>query len=102
MLAIARALMARPRLLMMDEPSLGLAPMIVEQIFDIVTALNREGMTVLLVEQSARLALSIAHHAYLLEQGRVVFAGTAAEVAADDAVGRTYLGIARARATGAS
>jgi branched-chain amino acid transport system ATP-binding protein len=101
MLAIARALMARPRLLMMDEPSLGLAPMVVEQIFDIVAALNREGITVLLVEQNARLALSIAHRAYLLEQGRVVFEGTAAEVAANDAVGRAYLGIAASRAAGA-
>jgi branched-chain amino acid transport system ATP-binding protein len=101
MLAIARALMARPLLLMMDEPSLGLAPMVVEQIFDIVAALNREGITVLLVEQNARLALSIAHRAYLLEQGRVAFEGTAAEVAADDAVGRAYLGIA-SRAAGAS
>jgi branched-chain amino acid transport system ATP-binding protein len=93
MLAIARALMARPRLLMMDEPSLGLAPMIVDQIFEIVETLNREGITVLLVEQNARLALSIAHRAYLLEQGRIVFEGTAAEMAADDAISRAYLGI---------
>ena len=94
MLAIARALMARPRLLMMDEPSLGLAPMIVEQIFEIVTTLNREGLTVLLVEQNARLALSVAHRAYLLEQGRIALAGPAAEVAAHEAIGRAYLGIA--------
>ncbi len=93
MLAVARALMARPRLLMMDEPSLGLAPMIVEQIFDIVATLNREGITVLLVEQNARLALGIAHRAYLLEQGRVAFQGTAAEVAGNEAISRAYLGI---------
>ncbi|MBI2525173.1 MAG: ABC transporter ATP-binding protein [Candidatus Rokubacteria bacterium] len=93
MLAVARALMARPRLLMMDEPSLGLAPMIVEQIFEIVERLNREGITVLLVEQNARMALGIAHRAYLLEQGRIALSGTAAEVAADAAVSRAYLGI---------
>ncbi len=93
MLAVARALMAKPRLLMMDEPSLGLAPMIVEQIFDIVAALNREGITVLLVEQNARGALAIAHRAYLLEQGRVAFHGTAAEVSANEAISRAYLGI---------
>ncbi|MBI3028583.1 MAG: ABC transporter ATP-binding protein [Candidatus Rokubacteria bacterium] len=95
MLAVARALMARPRLLMMDEPSLGLAPMIVEQIFEIVAALNREGITVLLVEQNARLALSIAHHAYLLEQGRIAFRGTPSEVSANEAISRAYLGIKR-------
>ncbi len=93
MLAVGRALMARPRLLMMDEPSLGLAPMIVEQIFEIVSGLNREGITVLLVEQNARLALAIAHRAYLLEQGKVAFQGTAAEVAANEAISRAYLGI---------
>ena len=93
MLAVARALMARPRLLMMDEPSLGLAPMIVEQIFEIVSGLNREGITVLLVEQNARLALGIAHRAYLLERGKVAFQGTAAEVAANEAISRAYLGI---------
>ncbi len=93
MLAIARALMARPRLLMMDEPSLGLAPMIVAQIFEVVETLNREGLTVLLVEQNARMALSVAHRAYLLEQGRIAFHGTAAEVAANAAIGRAYLGI---------
>ncbi len=95
MLAVARALMTRPRLLMMDEPSLGLAPMIVEQIFDIVAGLNREGIAVLLVEQNARLALAVAHHAYLLEQGRVAFHGTPAEVSANEAVSRAYLGITR-------
>ncbi len=93
MLAVGRALMAKPRLLMMDEPSLGLAPMIVEQIFEIVSSLNREGITVLLVEQNARLALAIAHRAYLLEQGRVAFHGTPSEVSANEAISRAYLGI---------
>ncbi len=93
MLAVARALMGRPRLLMMDEPSLGLAPMLVEQIFRIVETLNREGITVLLVEQNARMALSIAHRVYLLEQGRIAFHGTATEVSANEAISRAYLGI---------
>jgi branched-chain amino acid transport system ATP-binding protein len=93
MLAVARALMARPRLLMMDEPSLGLAPMIVDQVFGIVEALNREGITVLLVEQNARMALSVAHRAYVLEQGRIAFAGTPSDVAANEALRRAYLGI---------
>jgi branched-chain amino acid transport system ATP-binding protein len=94
MLAIARALMGRPRLLMMDEPSLGLAPMVVEQIFEIVQGLHRDGITVLLVEQNARMALAVAHHAYLLEQGRVSFHGTPAELAGHEAISRAYLGIA--------
>ncbi len=93
MLAIARALMARPRVLMMDEPSLGLAPLVVEQIFEIVARLNREGLTVLLVEQNARMALSIAHRACLLERGRIAFEGRAAAVAANEAIGRAYLGV---------
>jgi branched-chain amino acid transport system ATP-binding protein len=93
MLAVARALMARPRLLMMDEPSLGLAPLICEQIFEIVGRLNREGITVLLVEQNARMALSVAHRAYLLEQGRVAFHGTPSEVSSNEAISRVYLGI---------
>jgi branched-chain amino acid transport system ATP-binding protein len=93
MLAVARALMARPRLLMMDEPSLGLAPLVCEQIFEIVGRLNREGITVLLVEQNARMALSIAHSAYLLEQGRVAFHGTPSEVSSNEAISRVYLGI---------
>jgi branched-chain amino acid transport system ATP-binding protein len=95
MLAVARALMSRPRLLMMDEPSLGLAPLVVETIFEIVRALNREGITVLLVEQNARLALAVAHRAYLLEQGRIASQGTPAELAGNEAIRRAYLGVAR-------
>ena len=93
MLAVARALMLRPRLLLLDEPSLGLAPIVVREIFRIVGAINREaGVSVLLVEQNAALALDLASHAYLLETGRVVRAGAAAELRRDDAVRRAYLG----------
>jgi len=93
MLAVARALMLRPRLLLLDEPSLGLAPMVVREIFRIVAAINQEeNVSVLLVEQNAALALDLAGHAYLLETGRVVRAGPAAELRRDDAVRRAYLG----------
>ena len=93
MLALARALMARPRLLMLDEPSLGLAPMIVREIFRIVRELNaREGMTVLVVEQDARIALDTAAHAYVLEVGRVAVAGSSAELERNESVRRSYLG----------
>jgi branched-chain amino acid transport system ATP-binding protein len=94
MLAIGRALMAHPRLLMLDEPSLGLAPLLVEEIFGIVERLNRDlGTTVLLVEQNARLALDIAHHAYIMEQGRIVLEGPAAELAENPDVKEFYLGL---------
>ncbi len=93
MLAVARALMARPRLLMLDEPSLGLAPMIVREIFRIVRELNeREGLTVLVVEQDARIALRTAARAYVLEVGRVAVAGTSAELQENESVRRSYLG----------
>ncbi len=92
MLAVARALMTRPRLLLMDEPSLGLAPMVVEEIFRVVADLHREGVSILLVEQNARLAMRVADRAYLLEQGRVTFAGTPAEFGSDEAISRAYLG----------
>ena len=93
MLALARALMARPRLLMLDEPSLGLAPLIVREIFRIVRELNaREGMTVLVVEQDARIALDTAAHAYVLEVGRVAVAGSSAELERNESVRRSYLG----------
>jgi branched-chain amino acid transport system ATP-binding protein len=92
MLAIARALVARPTLLMLDEPSLGLAPRLVRQIFGVVADLKREGVTIVLVEQNARQALAIADRAYILETGQVVLSGPAAELAAGEAVQRAYLG----------
>ncbi len=93
MLALARALMGRPRLLMLDEPSLGLAPLIVREIFRIVRELNeKEGLTVLVVEQDARIALNAASTAYVLEVGKVAVSGSAAELRDDEAVRRSYLG----------
>jgi branched-chain amino acid transport system ATP-binding protein len=92
MLAIGRALMARPRLLLLDEPSMGLAPVVVEQIFQTVGDINRQGTTILLVEQNAAMALSIAHRAYVLELGSVTLSGTAAELAGNDQVRKAYLG----------
>jgi branched-chain amino acid transport system ATP-binding protein len=93
MLALARALMAKPRLLMLDEPSLGLAPMIVREIFRIVRELNaQDGLTVLVVEQDARLALDTASHAYVLEVGRVAVAGSSADLERTESVRRSYLG----------
>ena len=92
MLAISRALMARPKLLLMDEPSLGLAPLIVEDIFRIVRELNGEGTTIFLVEQNAHMALKVAHHFYLIEQGRVVFDGAPGEMEEEEIIKRAYLG----------
>ncbi|HWG73667.1 MAG TPA: ABC transporter ATP-binding protein [Acidimicrobiales bacterium] len=92
MLAIGRALMARPKLLMLDEPSMGLAPLIVEQIFRIITEINEQGITVLLVEQNAVQALGRAHRAYVLETGRVSRSGPAAALLADDSIRTAYLG----------
>ena len=92
MLAIGRALMANPRLLLLDEPSMGLAPVLVEQIFDTITDINRQGMTILLVEQNAAMALSIAHRGYVLETGSIALAGTAAELSENADVRRAYLG----------
>ena len=93
MLAISRALMLRPKLLLLDEPSFGLAPLIVEEIFRILRAINRdEGVGMLLVEQNANLALELADHAYLLETGRIVTGGPATRIACDEAVRRAYLG----------
>ena len=93
MLAVARALMSRPRLLLLDEPSLGLAPLLTREIFRIVRAINKdEGVSVLLVEQNAAMALELADHAYLLETGRVVMSGSAAELRKDDSIRRSYLG----------
>lgn len=92
MLAIARALMSRPRLLMLDEPSMGLAPILVEQIFSIIKELHNSGVTVLLVEQNAQMALSIADRAYVLETGTITMSGTAAELLHNDSVRKAYLG----------
>jgi branched-chain amino acid transport system ATP-binding protein len=93
MLAVSRALMLRPRLLLLDEPSFGLAPLIVQELFQILAAINRsEGMSMLLVEQNAALALKLAGQAYLLETGRVVMSGSADTIRSDEAVRRSYLG----------
>jgi branched-chain amino acid transport system ATP-binding protein len=92
MLAIGRALMARPQLLLLDEPSLGLAPIVVEQILATLRNLCKEGMTILLVEQNARAALKVAHRAYVLETGRIILSGAAQDLLADRQVTRAYLG----------
>jgi branched-chain amino acid transport system ATP-binding protein len=92
MLAMGRALMSRPKLLLLDEPSMGLAPMLVEQIFAIIQEINASGTTIMLVEQNANMALSIAHRAYVLETGEVVLQGNAKELAANPEVRKAYLG----------
>ncbi|MFZ9989033.1 MAG: ABC transporter ATP-binding protein [Burkholderiaceae bacterium] len=92
MLAVARALMSRPKLLLMDEPSVGLAPKVVAEIFNIIRQLHAEGVSIFLVEQNANMAARVAQHFYLLEQGRQVFSGDAAAMAADDVIQRVYLG----------
>ena len=92
MLAIGRALMSHPKLLMLDEPSMGLAPILVEQIFDIIRQLHKEGTTILLVEQNAQMALSVADRAYVMETGKITLSGTGAELAASDEVKKAYLG----------
>jgi branched-chain amino acid transport system ATP-binding protein len=92
MLATARALMARPRLLLMDEPSMGLAPMLVGQVFETIRTINAQGVTILLVEQNALQALSIAHQGYVLESGRIALSGAGRELLGDERVKRAYLG----------
>ena len=92
MLAVGRALMSRPKLMMMDEPSLGLAPLIVRDIFSIIKEINKRGVTILLIEQNANMALSIASRAYVLETGRITLSGPAAELAASEEVKKAYLG----------
>lgn len=92
MLAMGRALMSRPKLLMMDEPSMGLAPILVQQIFDIIKELHETGTTILLVEQNAEMALNIADRAYVLESGKIVLSGTGKELAQSDAIKKAYLG----------
>jgi branched-chain amino acid transport system ATP-binding protein len=94
MLAVGRALMSRPKLMLLDEPSMGLAPMLIQQIFDIIVEINQQGTTVLLVEQNAQQALSRAHRAYVLETGRIVRSGTGAELLHDPSVKDAYLGVA--------
>ena len=97
MLAIARALMSKPKLMMLDEPSLGLAPLLVEEIFDVIKGINQEGMGVLLVEQNAAQALRIADYGYVLEGGRIVLEGSAAELRANENVQELYLGVESAQ-----
>ena len=92
MLAMGRALMSKPKLMMLDEPSMGLAPILVEQVFDIITALHKAGTTILLVEQNAEMALSIADRAYVMETGRITLSGTGKELAASEEVQKAYLG----------
>ena len=92
MLATARALMARPRLLLMDEPSMGLAPLLVESIFDKISEINRSGTTILLVEQNANVALSIAHRGYVLQTGEIVLADSAENLRHNQMVRQAYLG----------
>ena len=92
MLAMGRALMSKPRLMMLDEPSMGLAPILVEQIFDIIRDMNRAGTTILLVEQNAQMALSVANRAYVMETGRISMEGDADDLMHDDNVRKAYLG----------
>ena len=92
MLAVGRALMSRPKLLMMDEPSLGLAPLVVQGIFDIIRTINRQGVTVLLIEQNANMALKVADYAYVLETGCITKSGTGAALLADESIKEAYLG----------
>jgi branched-chain amino acid transport system ATP-binding protein len=94
MLAIGRALMSRPRLLLLDEPSMGLAPMLIQQIFSIISEINQQGTTVLVVEQNAKQALSLADRAYVLETGSIVKSGTGAQLLDDPSIREAYLGVA--------
>ena len=97
MLAVGRGLMSRPKVLMMDEPSLGLAPLVVQGIFDIIREINRQGVTILLIEQNANMALKIADLAYVLETGTITMSGTGAELLADEKVKEAYLGKKRSK-----
>ena len=92
MLAVARALMSHPKLLMMDEPSLGLAPLVIKDIFNVIQEINKQGVTILLIEQNANMALKIAHTAYVLETGNITLTGTGAELLENEAVKEAYLG----------
>ena len=95
MLAVARALMRRPKLIMMDEPSLGLAPIIVQGVFDIISEINRQGVTILLVEQNANMALKAADRAYVMETGRITMTGTGQELSENEEIRAAYLGKAK-------
>jgi branched-chain amino acid transport system ATP-binding protein len=92
MVAMGRALMARPKLLCMDEPSMGLAPIFVEQVFDIIQEINKQGTTIFMVEQNANMALSIAHRAYVLQTGQVVLSGNASDLRKNPLIREAYLG----------
>jgi branched-chain amino acid transport system ATP-binding protein len=92
MLAIGRALMSRPKLMLLDEPSMGLAPILVQEIFNIIREINEQGTTILLVEQNANIALSVAHRGYVLETGRITLTGNAADLASSEAIKKAYLG----------
>lgn len=92
MLAVGRALMSKPKLIMMDEPSLGLAPLVVRDIFSIIRKINEEGVTILLIEQNANMALQVAHKAYVMETGQIILTGTGKELMADERVRKAYLG----------
>ena len=92
MLAIGRALMSRPKLMMMDEPSLGLAPLLVKEVFDVIKHIHSDGMTILLIEQNATAALQIADYGYVLETGKIVLEGTGQELANNPEVKKAYLG----------
>ena len=92
MLAIGRAIMSKPKIMLMDEPSMGLSPLLVKEIFEIIKQLNQEEMTILLVEQNAKMALSIAHRAYVLETGKIVLQGKASDMLENDNVRKAYLG----------
>ena len=92
MLAMGRALMSKPRIILMDEPSMGLSPLLVSEIFDIIKVINESGTTVLLVEQNAEMALRIADRAYVLESGRITLSGTGEELAQSDSIKKAYLG----------
>ena len=92
MLAMGRALMARPKILLMDEPSMGLSPLLVKEIFSIIESINKQGTTILLVEQNAKMALAIANRAYVLETGKIVVSGTGEELANSESIKKAYLG----------
>ena len=97
MLAVARALMSHPKLLMMDEPSLGLAPLVIKDIFNVITEINKQGVTILLIEQNANMALKIAHPAYVLETGTIKMSGTGSELLADERIKDAYLGKSKSK-----